>query len=169
MLQINPLLPFFDIFSVTHVRPGVQVATPLALSLSEYAFCTEFSLNLRSLRQVNSSALPRWGVICHRDSRDQPQPGSFLWSKREDPGNEVGLPLHDLPRFCLGFIVWRRSPEWPTGGREHAPPPGNFLMQSGAFWDTNLSYSVLRQGILNSCALPSLRLDDFSNIVTYTL
>ena len=62
-----------------------------ALSLSEYAFCTEFSLNLRSLRQFNSSALPRWGVICHRDSRDQPQPGSFLWNKREDPGNEVDL------------------------------------------------------------------------------
>ena len=62
-----------------------------ALSLSEYAFCTEFSL--RSLRQFNSSALARWGVICHRDSRDQPQPVSFLspGSKKEDPGNEVGF------------------------------------------------------------------------------
>ena len=28
--QINPLLPFFDIFSGTHVRPSVQVATLLA-------------------------------------------------------------------------------------------------------------------------------------------
>ena len=27
--QINPLLPFFNIFSGTHVRPCVQVATPL--------------------------------------------------------------------------------------------------------------------------------------------
>ena len=33
--------------------------------------------------------LPRWGAICHRDSRDQPQPGSFLSPGREDPGNEV--------------------------------------------------------------------------------
>ena len=29
VLQINPLLPFFDIFSGTYVRPCVQVATPL--------------------------------------------------------------------------------------------------------------------------------------------
>ena len=29
-----------------------------------------------------------------------------------------------------------------------------------------LSYSVLRQGILTSCALTSSRLDDFSDIVT---
>ena len=29
MLQINPLLPSFDIFSGTHVRPCVQVATRL--------------------------------------------------------------------------------------------------------------------------------------------
>ena len=29
VLQINPLLPFFNIFSGTHVRPCVQVATPL--------------------------------------------------------------------------------------------------------------------------------------------
>ena len=28
-LQINPLLPFFNTFSGTHVRPCVQVATPL--------------------------------------------------------------------------------------------------------------------------------------------
>ena len=33
----------------------------------------------------------------------------------------------------------------------------------------SLSYSVLRQGILNSCALTSSRLDDFSDIVTYIL
>ena len=31
VLQINPLLPF-DIFSGTHVRPCVQVATPLTLT-----------------------------------------------------------------------------------------------------------------------------------------
>ena len=34
-------------------------------------------------------------------------------------------------------------------------------MQSGAFLDTVISYSVLRQGILTSCALTSSRLDDF--------
>ena len=33
VLQINPLLPFLDIFSVTHVRPCVQVATPLSKQL----------------------------------------------------------------------------------------------------------------------------------------
>ena len=33
----------------------------------------------------------------------------------------------------------------------------------------SLSYSVLRQGILTSCALTSSRLDDFSDIVTYIL
>ena len=33
----------------------------------------------------------------------------------------------------------------------------------------SLSCSVLRQGILISCALTSLRLDDFSDIVTYIL
>ena len=32
-----------------------------------------------------------------------------------------------------------------------------------------VSYSVLRQGILTSCALTSSHLDDFSNIVTYIL
>ena len=76
-----------------------------ALSLGEYAFCPEFSLNLRSLRQFNLSALPRWGVICHRDSRDQPQPGSFLspGSKREDPGNEVDASLINLS------TVWIRK------------------------------------------------------------
>ena len=31
--------------------------------------------------------LPDFGRFSQ--SRDQPQPGSFLWSKREDPGNEV--------------------------------------------------------------------------------
>ena len=31
--------------------------------------------------------LPDFGRFSQ--SRDQSQPGSFLWSKREDPGNEV--------------------------------------------------------------------------------
>ena len=31
VLQINPLLPSFDNFSGTHVRPCVQVATPLLM------------------------------------------------------------------------------------------------------------------------------------------
>ena len=31
VLQINPLLPFVNIFSGTHVRPCVQVATPLQI------------------------------------------------------------------------------------------------------------------------------------------
>ena len=37
--------------------------------------------------------LPRWKGLCHRLSRDQPQPGSFFQRPREaekrDPGNEV--------------------------------------------------------------------------------
>ena len=37
-------------------------------------------------------------------SRDQPQPGSFLWSKREDPGNEVGFGV-----FNYDVIVQIRS------------------------------------------------------------
>ena len=42
-------------------------------------------------------------------------------------------------------------------------------MQSGgsAFWDTILSYSILRQRILTSSALTSSRLDDFSDIVAF--
>ena len=38
--------------------------------------------------------LPRWRNLCHRLSRDQPQPGSFFQRSRKaekrDPGNEVG-------------------------------------------------------------------------------
>ena len=38
--------------------------------------------------------LPRWRNLCHRLSRDQPQPGSFFQRLREaekrDPVNEVG-------------------------------------------------------------------------------
>ena len=33
VLQINPLLPFFHIFSGTHVHPCVQAATPLTVEL----------------------------------------------------------------------------------------------------------------------------------------
>jgi len=39
--------------------------------------------------------LPQWKSLCHRLSRDQPQPGSFFQRPREaekrDPGNEVAL------------------------------------------------------------------------------
>ena len=42
-------------------------------------------------------------------------------------------------------------------------------MQSGALRDIILSYSVLSQGILTSCALTLSRLDDFSDIVTFVL
>ena len=69
-----------------------------------------------------------------------------------------------LPGFYLGFIIWRRSPEWPKATRFLGGPvtccPGNFLkwicteMQSGAFWDT-----ILRN--VTVCALTSSRLDDF--------
>ena len=38
--------------------------------------------------------LPQWKCLCHRGSRDQPQPGSFFQRPREaekrDPGNEFG-------------------------------------------------------------------------------
>ena len=34
VLQINPLLTFFNIFSGTHVRPCVQVAMPLYIMLA---------------------------------------------------------------------------------------------------------------------------------------
>ena len=40
VLQISPLLPFFDIFSGTHVRPCVQVATPLAGNVTFVVFYT---------------------------------------------------------------------------------------------------------------------------------
>ena len=40
--------------------------------------------------------------------------------------------IHWLPGFYLGFIVWRRSPEWPKamsfpGGSGGACPPWNFF------------------------------------------
>ena len=56
--------------------------------------------------------------------------------------------------------------ELPGGSGGMPPPLGNFLkwmcneMQSGAFWNTVMSYSVLRQGMLTSCALTSSRLDN---------
>ena len=91
-------------------------------------------------------------------------------------------------RFYLRFIVWRRRAEYPkvmsflvgSGG----VPPRKFF-KINMRWDTiccilrdnfkkcysgilflnntpcSLSYSVLRQGILTSCALTSSRLDDF--------
>ena len=41
-----------------------------------------------------SFTLPPWKHLCHRWSRDQPQPGSFFQQPREEgkrePGNEVG-------------------------------------------------------------------------------
>ena len=40
-----------------------------------------------------SLTLPPWKNLCHRWSRDQPRPGSFIPTTkggREDPGNEVG-------------------------------------------------------------------------------
>ena len=40
-----------------------------------------------------SLTLPPWKSLCHRWSRDQPQPGSFFQQPREEekrePGNEV--------------------------------------------------------------------------------
>ena len=40
-----------------------------------------------------SLTLPPWKDLCHRGSRDQPQPGSFFQRPREEekrePGNEV--------------------------------------------------------------------------------
>ena len=91
-------------------------------------------------------------------------------------------------RFYLRFIVWRRRAEYPkvmsflvgSGG----VPPRKFF-KINMRWDTiccilrdnfkkcysgilfsnntpcSLSYSVLRQGILTSCALTSSRRDDF--------
>ena len=42
-----------------------------------------------------SLPLPPWKNLCHRWSRDQPQPGSFFQRSREaeniEPGNEVGV------------------------------------------------------------------------------
>ena len=44
-----------------------------------------------------SFTLPMWKNLCHRWSRDQPQPGSLFPMTREaeekDPGNEVGSAL----------------------------------------------------------------------------
>ena len=80
--------------------------------------------------------------------------------------------IHWLPGFYLGFMVWRRSPEWPKAmsfpGGSGGMPPRNFLkwicaeMQSGAFWD-----SILRN--VTVFALTSSCPDDFSDIVTYIL
>ena len=93
-------------------------------------------------------------------------------------------------RFYLRFIVWRRRAEYPkvmsflVGSGGVTPPPRKFL-KINMRWDTiccilrdnfkkcysgilfsnntpcSLSYSVLRQGILTSCALTSSRVDDF--------
>ena len=57
--------------------------------------------------------LPRWKSLCHRLSRDQPQPGSFfqrpnlvprvLWGRvGEDPGNEVANDQGRQRRGTLG-------------------------------------------------------------------
>ena len=91
-------------------------------------------------------------------------------------------------RFYLRFIVWRRRAEYPKAmsflvGSGGVPPRKFFKINMR--WDTiccilwdnfkkcysgilflnntpcSLSYSVLRQGILTSCALTSSRLDDF--------
>ena len=43
--------------------------------------------------RIYSLTLPQWKCLCHRGSRDQPQPGSFFERSREtekrDAGNEV--------------------------------------------------------------------------------
>ena len=91
-------------------------------------------------------------------------------------------------RFYLRFIVWRRRAEYPKAmsflvGSGGVPPRKFFKINmrwdticcilrdnfkkcySGILFSNNtpcsLSYSVLRQGILTSCALTSSRLDDF--------
>ena len=55
--------------------------------------------------------LPRWKSLCHRLSREQPQPGSFFERAREaekkDPGNEVGR----IFRVRFVFVWFRESSE----------------------------------------------------------
>ena len=41
--------------------------------------------------KILSRSSPPCGFGLSPISRDQPQPGSFLWRYREDPGNEVAL------------------------------------------------------------------------------
>ena len=57
--------------------------------------------------------------------------------------------------FYLGFIVWRRSTEWPKAT--------TFLGGSGG-----MLWCILRPNF-EKCALTLSRLDDFSDIVTYIL
>ena len=58
VLQINPLLPFFDIFSGTQVRPRVQVATPLLLQVTQYmilvSICVTSTARVTSLNKERS-------------------------------------------------------------------------------------------------------------------
>ena len=54
---------------------------------------TFLSLQLVEIDKNYRSTLPRWNSLCHRLSRDQPQPGSFFQrpseAEKRDPGNEV--------------------------------------------------------------------------------
>ena len=63
------------------------------------------SMTFLSLRLVEIDknywwTLPRWNSLCHRLSRDQPQPGSVFQRPREaekrDPGNEVASSWENL-------------------------------------------------------------------------
>jgi len=68
---------------------------------------TFLSLQLVEIDKNYRLTLPRWNSLCHRLSRDQPQPGSFFQRPREaekrDPGNEVAQ------------MKWREPFDFPTG------------------------------------------------------
>ena len=68
---------------------------------------TFLSLQSRSTKIVG--CLYPGGKVCHRLTRDQPQPGSFFQRPREaekrDPGNEVGLPRVPAKMYeCLAEL-----------------------------------------------------------------
>ena len=58
---------------------------------------TFLSLQLVEIDKNYRLTLPRWNSLCHRLSRDQPQPGSIFQRPREaekrGPGNEVVISI----------------------------------------------------------------------------
>ena len=69
---------------------------------------TFLSLQLVEIDKNYRLTLPRWNSLCHRLSRDQPQPGSFFQRPREaekrDPGNEVDINKNNYLFFYFHFF-----------------------------------------------------------------
>jgi len=90
-------------------RIGLENFKDVFAHVGLYKVMTSNSLSFTVVEINKNSSLtqPQWKCLCHRWSREQLQPGSFLEEK--EPGNEVGAKLQCVTLCGLASVSFDKT------------------------------------------------------------